>query len=127
MHLPMVRRWLLLALAFAMVGAQAFGVVHRSVHGAQPVHAHVADRQHADDAHEAHADGHGALHALFELGDDGLACQLLDQLGHGAAAALALLLLAFALPGYRLPWLPALAPGRPAVLPAPRGPPLPTR
>lgn len=119
----MVRRWLLLALAFAMAGAQTFGVVHQSVHGAEPTH----EVHEAHGAHEAHAEGHGALHALFELGEEGLACQLLDQLGHGASGALALLLLAFALAGYRLPWLQVRAPGRPAALPAPRGPPLPTR
>lgn len=126
------RRWLFLLL-FALAGSQTLALLHQAVHQAPPGHAHHMEEAHAGsgDAHgEHHAEAqghagsdHGALQALFTLGEEGLSCQLLDQLAHGGAAAALLLALGLALAAFvRSPFEPRPLSRRVALPPA-RGPP----
>jgi hypothetical protein len=113
----LVRRWLLVLLLAAATGAQTLGLLHQVVH--QP-----ATSQHAHDEVNEH---HGPLDGLFALDDDGLACQLLDQLGYGAGPSGAALGLSMALVPRLLPWLQQLAPAQPCATFDARGPPFPVR
>lgn len=107
------RRWLLALLLVAATGAQTLGLLHQAVH--QPAtgeHAH-------DEIHERH----GPLEALFALDQDGVGCQLLDQLAHGAGPSGAAVGLSMALVPRLLPWLQQLAPTRRCATFEARGPP----
>ena len=114
MHL-LARRWLLVLLLFAATGSQTLGLLHQTVHesAASGEHAH-------DGLHERH----GPLDALFGLDGDGLACQLLDQLVHGAGPSAVAIALPLALVPSLLPWLQQAAPGRRSAPFHARGPPL---
>lgn len=129
-------RWLFLLL-LALVGSQTLALLHQTVHQAQPAHAHQAEQAHAAGTHaddephqevQAHAGaGHGALQALFAVGEEGLSCQLLDQLAHGGAATAVLLALGLALAAFAgIAFQPQPA-SRRLDLPPARGPPFLTR
>lgn len=109
----LARRWLLVLLLVSATGAQTLGLLHHVVH--QP-----AAMQHApDDVHGQH----GPLDGLFTLDDEGLACQLLDQLAHGAGLSAAAIGPAMVLVASLLPWLQLQAPAQRCVSFEARGPP----
>lgn len=113
MHL-LARRWLLVLLLLAATGSQTLALLHQVVH--QPA----AAGPHEQDVHERH----GPLEALFALDDEGAACQLLDQLAHGAGPSAIALVLALALVPARLPWLRQATTARSVAPYDARGPPV---
>jgi len=82
--LPARRQAAAFAAVLALLLAQALGLAHRIAH-AQPAQAGVLHTH--SHAHE-HEPGHPILAAAFDQHDEGSAeCRLIDQAGHGDAAA----------------------------------------
>lgn len=87
MHLH-ARRWLYALLVVATLATQALGLVHQVLH---------------DGAAAGRPATHGVLDDAFALDDEGVACELFDQLVQGGATPSPLLAFDFGAPHQPLP------------------------